>query len=132
MSGEKSTFKRFSISLPEDLLEEFDEFTKGKMSRSDAIRKAMRLLVASEEWDNLEGDKAGSITIIASHEYEHESNHVQHQFKDIIVSTMHVHLPDDNCLEILAVNGNAGRIRELYDSLNKIRGIMTSGYTILK
>lgn len=133
MPDDKHSYTRFSISLPNELLATFDEFIQRKgLNRSDAIRKAMRLLVATEEWDDLEGVKAGSITIIADHDYEHESTHVQHHFKDVIVSTTHVHLPSDNCLEILALNGDAKRIKVLYDELVAIKGVLTTGFTILK
>ncbi|GAB4307966.1 MAG: hypothetical protein Kow0069_05810 [Promethearchaeota archaeon] len=131
--SDRETFTRFSISLPSDLLEEFDRFTQRRGStRSEAIRKAMRAYVAATEWEELRGTKSGSITVIAGHDYEHESNHTQHDFKDVIVATTHVHLPDDNCLEVVVVRGDASRIKQLYDALSKIKGVLTSGYTVLK
>ncbi|OLS14223.1 MAG: transcriptional regulator NikR [Promethearchaeota archaeon CR_4] len=166
---DESEYKRFSISLPNDLLEEFDAFvsSKHKLSRSDAIRKAMRNFITSDEWKDLQGSRVGSITILMSHgslthqrhthgdvshePYEHDhrdsehidhdhaephadllrSNEIEHIYKDIIVSTLHVHLEDDRCLEIIAVKGQAHRIKELYDTLNALKGVAMHGISII-
>ncbi|HMF29883.1 MAG TPA: CopG family ribbon-helix-helix protein [Candidatus Lokiarchaeia archaeon] len=162
-------YKRFSISLPGKLLDDFDTYVldKHKLSRSDAIRKAMRKFIAEDRWEDLEGTRVGSITIILSHggltaehhshgdadhePYEHEhgpgiasdhehaethedllrSNEIEHMYKDIIVSTLHVHLEDDRCLEIIAVKGLARRIKELYDNLVGLKGVEMHDFSII-
>jgi CopG family nickel-responsive transcriptional regulator len=166
---ESPEYKRFSISLPSDLLDEFDAFVnaKHKLSRSDAIRKAMRNFITSDEWKGLQGTRFGSITILMSHgnpvhehhthgdnvhePYEHDhgneghvdhehaephadllrSTEIEHIYKDIIVSTLHVHLEDDRCMEIIAVKGPAHRIKELYDALNALKGVAMHGISII-
>jgi CopG family nickel-responsive transcriptional regulator len=166
---ESAEYKRFSISLPSDLLDEFDAFvaSKHKMSRSDAIRKAMRNFITSDEWKDLQGLRVGSITIVMSHgghlherhihgdekhePYEHDHRHpesvnhehaephidllhgneIEHMYKDVIVSTLHVHLEDDRCLEIIAVKGLAARIRELYENLVALKGVEMHGISII-
>ncbi len=166
---ESPEYKRFSISLPSDLLDEFDAFvtSKHKLSRSDAIRKAMRNFITSDEWKDLQGTRVGSITILMSHgtplherhvhgddqhePYEHDHgdrNHVDHEhaephvdllrdneiehiYKDVIVSTLHVHLEDDRCLEIIAIKGIAARIKELYEKLIALKGVEMHGISII-
>ncbi len=166
---ESPEYKRFSISLPSDLLDEFDVFvtSKHKLSRSDAIRKAMRNFITNDEWKDLQGTRVGSITFLMSHgglvherhthgdargeQYEHDhgdadhvdhehaephadllrSNEIEHMYKDIIVSTLHVHLEDDRCLEVIAVKGPAHRIKELYDALNALKGVAMHGISII-
>jgi len=76
-------YKRFTISLPEKLYEEFETFrNKLGISRSDAIRKAMHSFMISEENISVSpGNVVGCITIITAHEHpdvkqdEHSHSH---------------------------------------------------------
>jgi metal-responsive CopG/Arc/MetJ family transcriptional regulator len=69
MSDEE--YKRFTVSLPQELFTKFEEFRKNlDVSRSDAIRKAMKAYMVSEE--NIEitsGDVVGCIAMIMTHEH---------------------------------------------------------------
>ena len=50
MGEEKEGYKRFTISLPQELYEEFESFRETlEMSRSDSIRKAMYSYMVSDE-----------------------------------------------------------------------------------
>jgi CopG family nickel-responsive transcriptional regulator len=53
-----------------------------------------------------------------------ESNDIQHEYFDVILSTQHFHLSHENCLEIVAVKGTANRLTELSDKLIGIKGII--------
>ncbi|MHA1786321.1 MAG: ribbon-helix-helix protein, CopG family [Candidatus Helarchaeota archaeon] len=122
---EKEKYQRFSVSLPEDLLNDFDEVRKKvDMSRSDAIRKAMRDYIgAFKELHDFEEKIAGSITTILSHHEKSglmdELTQLEHNFNDIITATLHVHLDHDNCLQIYAVNGKRRRIEDLFEEFLK-------------
>jgi len=48
---------------------------------------------------------------------------IQHDYQKYIVSTQHIHLDHDNCLEIIAVRGKADEINELADKLISLRGV---------
>ncbi|MFO8018674.1 MAG: ribbon-helix-helix protein, CopG family [Promethearchaeia archaeon] len=76
MSDEE--YKRFTVSLPQDLFTKFEEFRKNlDVSRSDAIRKAMKAYMVSEEnIDITSGDVVGCIAMIMTHE------HIEPQKKD--------------------------------------------------
>jgi len=52
-----------------------------------------------------------------------EVTRVQHHFKNIISSTMHVHLEENKCLEIIAVEGSAQEVRSLTQALMTKRGV---------
>jgi CopG family nickel-responsive transcriptional regulator len=52
-----------------------------------------------------------------------EITKAQHQFKNAISSTLHVHLGDNKCLEIIAVEGSVQEIRSLAQSLMTKRGV---------
>ena len=61
-----------------------------------------------------------------------ELTHLQHNYTDIINSSTHVHLDHHNCLEILAVKGDASRIKALADSLEVIRGIQQIKVSLMR
>jgi CopG family nickel-responsive transcriptional regulator len=48
---------------------------------------------------------------------------VQHQYRDIVNSTTHIHLDESKCLEIISVRGQTARIQELARKLMKTRGV---------
>jgi CopG family nickel-responsive transcriptional regulator len=48
---------------------------------------------------------------------------IQHDFHDIIISTQHVHLDHNNCLEVIAVNGNAADVEKLSTGLKVLVGV---------
>ncbi|RKX42526.1 MAG: nickel-responsive transcriptional regulator NikR [Thermotogae bacterium] len=112
---------RVSISLPPEMLEEFDRVVERLgMTRSKAVQVAMRDFLTEHRWETAEGMVAGAITLLYDHKtrgVEEEVTDIQHEFRDVISSTTHVHLDERNCLEIIAVKGDVARIRELYRRL---------------
>jgi CopG family nickel-responsive transcriptional regulator len=69
---------------------------------------------------------AGAITFLFDHHQRDLQNRItdiQHDFQKLIISTQHVHLDHDNCLEIVAVRGKAGNIQELTNRLKSTRGV---------
>ncbi|MFO7797147.1 MAG: CopG family ribbon-helix-helix protein [Promethearchaeati archaeon] len=159
-------YKRFTVSLPKTLYQEFEKFRKKlEVSRSDAVRKAMHRYMAIEE--NLPesaGDVVGCIAMIMSHEHigeeqdhihendtdthDHDfksrpiyanihqtdlilNNDIQHHFADVIVSTMHVHIEYEKCIEIIAVSGDYNRIRDLKQDLERLKSVLSIDFFII-
>jgi len=128
---------RFSVSVDPVLLGEFDE-TTGEIgyNRSAAIQVAMRDFLTEHKWSTEEeGVVAGAITTIYNHHIKGLGDiltGIQHDFLDIISSTIHVHLDHDNCLEILAVKGDIKRIKELTQSLRVSRGVKQLKHSMLR
>ncbi|MFX1418039.1 MAG: hypothetical protein ACFE9N_03870 [Promethearchaeota archaeon] len=58
-------------------------------------------------------------------------NDIQHHFHDIIISTMHVHLEYEKCLEIIAVSGPFERVKKLKDDLQRLKSIISIGFFII-
>jgi CopG family transcriptional regulator, nickel-responsive regulator len=121
---------RFGISLDKDLLNTFDNhiFKKGYPSRSEAIRDLIRNDLVKEDWKT-GGRVAGAITLIYDHhvrDLQNKLTEVQHHFPELIISTQHVHLDHDNCLEIIAVRGGAKEVRTLAERLQSTRGVKHS------
>ncbi len=125
---------RISVSLPRELLEEFDRLVgEIGLDRSKAVQKAIRAFI-SEHAVRKGGVGAGAIIYVYDHTVrgvEHDLTEGQHRFRDVITSTMHVHLDERRCLEITAVHGDVGRIRELSRRIARNRGVQQLKQIIL-
>lgn len=122
-----SKLVRFGVSLEEELLKKFDLLIKEKnySNRSEAFRDLIRQELITKEWD-LDAEIAGAITLIYDHHHRELLNKItdiQHDSQKVIISTQHVHLDHDNCLEIIAVRGKPGQVRKLAEQLKAIKGI---------
>ncbi|NOR23073.1 MAG: nickel-responsive transcriptional regulator NikR [Desulforhopalus sp.] len=119
--------KRFSISLEEKLLDIFDEHikTRSYSNRSEAIRDLIRKTFIKEEWQS-DKQVMGVISLVYDH-HQHKLQEkvtiVQHDYHRHIVSTTHVHMDHDNCLEVIVVRGKAREVQELADRLTALRGV---------
>jgi CopG family transcriptional regulator, nickel-responsive regulator len=118
---------RFGISIDKSLLDKFDRLIRSKKytNRSEAFRDLIRQELVKREWR--EGQEvAGAITFIYDHHQRDLLNKIvdiQHHFQRIIISTQHIHLDHENCLEIVAVKGNPAGVQELADTLKSIKGV---------
>lgn len=125
---------RFSVSLPATLARELDAMVlqKGYSNRSLALADMIRAQLV-EHNQTLGGEIAGTITLLFDHHkpsLQRALTDVQHDNTDLIVSTLHVHLDHDNCLEVLVVRGDAGRIRALCDALVGAKGVKGGRLTV--
>lgn len=119
--------KRFSISLEEDLLADFDQviLDRNYKNRSEAIRDLIRNSFVDNEWAD-DKDVMGVITLVFDHHQAHLQENItklQHDFFHHIVSTTHVHMDHDNCMEVIIVKGTARDVSQLSDDLNALRGV---------
>jgi len=118
---------RFGISLEKKLLDEFDILIKRKnySNRSEAFRDLIRQELVKEEWAK-SGEVVGAITLVYDHhkrELVNKLTDIQHDFQGNIISTQHIHLDHDNCLELIAVKGPAADIAKLADTLKSVKGV---------
>lgn len=130
-AGEQASSElvRFSVTVPEHLLEQFDAQTARRgdvANRSEAIRDLIRASLVKENMRTPDEQVIGSLTMIYDHhtgDLTHRLDEIQHDYTAEIVSTMHVHLDHHNCLEILALRGKGERVYELADRLLGLRGV---------
>lgn len=124
------SLKRFGVSIPEDLLSEFDELImkKGYIGRSEAIRDAMRLFITESEWEAGEGEMSATLTIVYGHRPKLISQLIkaQHQAKATVISTTHIHVSHSYCLEVLTIRGTRHEIEELNREVSGLRGVVYS------
>jgi CopG family transcriptional regulator, nickel-responsive regulator len=125
-----SKVERISMSLPPELLSEFDRSMKksGFSDRSKAIQTALHAFIDQNDWDKGEDTRNGAGAIMMlydNHAYSQDDagTHTQHRYNDIISASTHMHLDHDNCLETIMVRGEIKKIKELAKSLSENRGI---------
>jgi CopG family nickel-responsive transcriptional regulator len=127
--SQKMKVTRFSVSLPPPLVEKLDEAWKSMQyeNRSKAIHDAVRSFITEFEWMRSEGGQiTGAVLVLYCLDKPgllNEVTRAQHQFKRVISSTLHVHLEEDKCLEIIAVEGSAREVRSLAQVLMAKRGV---------
>ncbi len=120
--------KRFGVSLTEDLLEKFDEEIEKAMysNRSEAIRDLIRDFLAEEKMKNQEAKVVGALTLIYDHEKRGISDKLtdlQHEELPHVISSMHVHLDEHNCMETIALKGKAKNVQETANKLISAKGV---------
>ena len=125
----KKQVSRICISVPSDLLESFEDHIKrlGYTNRSKAIQDTMQNFVTEAKWIcEKQGRGIGAIAMVYDHEVkglEEELTDVQHLFEKTILSSMHIHLDSEHCLEIIAIKGKASDVRDLTQELKTKRGV---------
>lgn len=121
---------RFTVSIPPDLLTTFDEVcaSKGYASRSEAVRDAIRDYLVAHRWQAGEdhGEVVGTITLVYDHEIRRLSDELlerQHRQHTHVLSSLHIHLDERNCLEVVVVRGTGAEVASLADELISLRGV---------
>ena len=118
---------RFGISLDKALLDKFDQLIKEKnyANRSEAFRDLIRQELVRKEWQQGK-EIAGAINLIYDHhkrELVNKLMDIQHNYQKVIISTQHIHLDHNNCLEIIAVKGTPREAQKLADTLKSVKGV---------
>ena len=120
---------RFTISLNEDLAKQFDELIsqKGYQNRSEAVRDMLRTELESAR---LEKQEAPYCVASLSYVYSHHARDLterltdlQHQHHHLVLSSMHVHLDHDNCLETVILRGATGEVTKFANELIAVREV---------
>ncbi len=125
---------RFGVSLEKNLLDSFDTYLKEKgfPNRSEAIRALLKEVLVKKEWE--EGEEVvGVITLVYDHHHltlASRLKDISHRHYSLIVSTQHIHLDQESCLEVVIVRGKSAEVKKLGDALNSVRGLHHSSFTM--
>lgn len=119
---------RIGVSLEPDLLKKFDHLIKkkGYGTRSKAVRDLIRKELVREVAVAENKQVYGTITMVYDHNIGGVTDKLltyQHDYRDNIMTTSHVHLDHDNCLEVVVVKGKAKSVKEMADKIASIRGV---------
>lgn len=120
--------KRFGVSMEQELLERFDKLCseKGYATRSEAIRDMVRDQLVEAELSRGNADAVGTLTVVYDHhqrELQEKLTTYQHHHLHSIVSTLHVHLSEHFCLEVIILRGKTKEIKRIGDGLIAAKGV---------
>jgi CopG family nickel-responsive transcriptional regulator len=118
---------RFGVSMGSELLEKFDKLieAKGYVNRSEAIRDMVRDHLVEHEWEE-DAETMGAVTIVYNHHVRELSESLislQHEYHSSIISSMHVHIDEHNCLEVVVIRGKGSKVKEIADKLISTKGV---------
>ena len=119
---------RFGVSMDSRLLNQFDELIdrKSYVNRSEAVRDLVRSALVEDQWTRADEETVGTVTIVYDHHTRELSDKLtehQHIHHHAIVSTLHVHLDEHNCLEVVVLKGKAGEVKKIADELIGTKGV---------
>ncbi len=119
---------RFGITMQQSLLERLDHVIeeKGYSSRSDFLRRLARGAVVEAEFEDQEAELVGTLTLLYQHKHVnlgHALTSTEHGHLGTITASLHVHLDEGDCLEVLVLQGRSCHIREIADQIGSMRGV---------
>ena len=133
--AEKSKGVKFGIYLQKELIKEIDEImmNSGIKNRSKLIQEALRLFIVENRWVT-SAEVVGSISILYDHSIaniDEMLTDIQHIFRDVVISSMHVHLDENRCMLVIAVKGGSQRVKEFLDKVRMLKGTLIVRHTLL-
>jgi CopG family nickel-responsive transcriptional regulator len=127
-----SQLERIGVSLDKELLLQFDKLIseQGYQSRSEAIRDLVRQRLSEERL----GDEKASAVAVVFLVYDHHSTKLAESLISLqhthvpdstvqVISSLHVHLDEHDCLEIIVLRGRVGEISKLADNMLSMKGV---------
>ncbi len=120
-------YERISITIEPDLLRRLDGHiaAHGHANRSEAVRDLIRNLLV--EGARADGPVAGSLTLVYDHRQRALSERlvdVAHHHHGIVLSTLHVHLDHDTCMEISALQGQRSELQHYAGHVLGMKGVL--------
>jgi CopG family nickel-responsive transcriptional regulator len=130
-----SGLSRIGVAIDTDLLERFDKLIeqRGYTNRSEAFRDLIRDELVEKNWESPDAQVVGTVTLVYDHHVRllnEKLTDIQHDFHRAILSTLHVHLDHDHCLEVLVVKGKSSEVRKVADVLISTKGVQHGRLTI--
>ena len=122
--------ERFTISLENQLAQQFDALIAAHnySNRSEAIRDLIRERLEGERLKS--GGDDGYCIATLSYVYNHHESELtkritstHHAHHDLTMSSTHIHLDHDNCLEIVILRGLCAEVRQFANSVIAVRGV---------
>lgn len=127
-----SELERIGVSLDKELLSKFDELIdkQGYQSRSEALRDLVRRQISEERLSNPKAKGVAAVFLV----YDHHSTkltdklislqHSHHLVSSLqVISSLHVHLDEHDCLEVIVLRGQVGEINKVAESILSMKGV---------
>jgi CopG family transcriptional regulator, nickel-responsive regulator len=119
---------RFGVSLEEDLLAAFDLSIGGMgyQNRSEAIRDLIRDHLIQKKVGVGDTEVIGVVTLVYDHRVNHLSDllaDMQHKADVVVSASLHIHLDEHNCLEVIVIRGRADKVHQIASKLIATKGV---------
>ncbi|CAH1041574.1 nickel-responsive transcriptional regulator NikR [Halomonas sp. TD01] len=121
--------QRVTVTLDEELLSEVDELmhARGYQNRSEAIRDLTRSgLKQAKEEVAPEAPCMGALVYVYDHAARDLSKRLtrhSHDHHDLTLSTLHVHINHDSCLEVALLKGQGSALKQFSDEVTSSRSV---------
>lgn len=118
------------MSLPEELLRELDRMVaqRGFESRSQAISDMLHQFVVEHKRERGDDVMVGTVTLF----YDNSTPGVQKQLAELqvrhiaeVVSSLHVHLMNNQTMEVILVQGPVRILQRIADEMISRRGVIS-------
>ena len=119
--------------MPAPLVRELDSWRDkhGYASRSEAIRDLLRDKIVERQWEDRvsesNSDAVGVVTLVYKHttrELGDNLTEMQHHHHTVTQAALHIHLTQENCLEVIVLRGNQSEVSSLANHLISARGVL--------
>jgi CopG family nickel-responsive transcriptional regulator len=127
-----SQLERIGVSLDKELLSKFDALIdkQGYQSRSEALRDLVRRQISEERLSNPKAKGTAAVFLV----YDHHSTKLTDKLVSIqhshnlapslhVISSLHVHLDEHDCLEVIVLRGQVGEINKVAESILSMKGV---------
>ena len=135
-----SELERIGVSLDKNLLSGFDELIskQGYGSRSEAIRDLVRRQLSQERLENPNAKAVAAIFLV----YDHHSTKLSdslislqhshtHDDSVQVISSLHIHLDEHDCLEIIVIKGKVAEIQIVGEKILSMKGVKLGKINII-
>jgi CopG family nickel-responsive transcriptional regulator len=125
---------RFGVAMERPLLEELDAIvaTRG-VTRSEVLRDLVRAEVVKARIKK-RVQAVATLTLVYDHhvrELTERLTEFQHQLGEQVRSTLHVHLDDRRCLEVVVMRGWSDELQRVAERVLATRGVTHGGLEIV-
>jgi CopG family nickel-responsive transcriptional regulator len=128
--------ERIGVSLEEKLLSMFDKLIakQGYQNRSEAIRDLIRQQLSAERLSNPKVKAVAAVCVV----YNHHATKLMGKLVDLqhshilqVISSLHVHLDEHDCLEVIVLRGRVGQINRMGESILSMKGVKLGRVNLL-
>ncbi len=124
--------ERIGVSLDKELLSMFDDLIgkRGYQSRSEALRDLVRRELSEERLSDPKAKGVAAVFLV----YDHHSTKLTDKLITLqhshslaaslqVISSLHVHLDEHDCLEVIVIRGQVGEINKVAQSILRMKGV---------
>jgi len=120
--------ERIGVSLDKKLLSQFDKLIarQGYENRSEAIRDLLRQQLSGERVTNPKAKAVAVVFLV----YDHHATKLMEKLTDLqhshltqTISSMHIHLDEHDCMEVVVLRGRVGQIKKTAENILSQKGV---------